>query len=435
DDQDSFWDYLTTNYLGVNEASITPSEGEYMGGKNWTVVSSGDPFIDFDEYSGNADFGVTYGYVTIYVEENVSCELWASYDDGMRAWLNNEEIIMDNRYGSYVSDMIKAPVELRAGENHLVVKVSEWMGSHGFSARFSTSNGDYVEGLSFYPPLEPISYIGTWLILGPFEHKDKASRLSTEYIPNESTIAPSFGEDAADLTWQQAIGKGYPFDIGNYFDKGDWVFSETIQENDPPVLFYNLFACSAGRFTEENYLAGSYIFNTSYGLVSIASSKTGSMLNFKDFTIPLSIGKSVGEAFVDWFNAQTPFLQWQKEWYYGMVLCGDPTLTMSSTSEPVLRINIVYPDNGVYLKENRLFPFIVPVVFGDATIKVDIIDQGYGVKEMEFYLNNDFSYRIDTYPYEYTIDKILFGRQLISVVATDQLNNTVSKEITIWKFF
>jgi hypothetical protein len=435
EDSSSFWDYLTTNYLGADEGTITPFEGESMGGKKWTVISSGDPFIDFDEYSGGADFGVTYGYNTIYAEEDVSCELWVGYDDGMRAWLNSEEIIMDNRYGSYVTDMTKVPVKLHAGENHLVVKVSEWMGSHGFSARFSTSNGEYVEGLSFHPPLEPFSYIGNWLILEPFEHKDKVSRLSMEYITNESTLAPSVGKDAGGRTWHQAIGNGCPFDIGSYFDKGSWVFSETIQDTDPPVLFYNLFACSAGRFTEKNYLAGSYIFNTSYGLVSIASSKTGSMLNFQDFTYPLGIGKSIGESFVDWFNAQDPFIQWEKEWYYGMVLCGDPTLTISSTSDPVVRINIVSPGNSVYLNDNKLFTFFFPLVFGDTTITVDIINPGYGIKEVLFYVNDELQQNIDTYPYTYTIDKFMFGPQSVSVVATDILDNSVTEQITIWKFF
>lgn len=435
DDPDLFWDYLTTNYLDVNEGSITPIEGESMGGKKWNVFSSNDPYVDLDKYSDNADFGVTYGYVTIYAEEDVSCELWMGYDDGMRAWLNNEEILLDNRYGSYVSDMTKVAVELDAGDNHLILKISDWMGNHGFSARFCKPNGNHLEGLSYMPIAEPISYIGNWLIAGPFENKDRSSRLTTEYIPNESLITPSVGDSVNGRIWQQAIGAGYPFDIGVFFDHGDWVYSENIQKIDPPVLFYNLFACSAGRFTDENYLAGSYVFNTTYGLVSIASSKTGSMLNFQDFTYPLGVGKSIGESFVDWFNAQDPFVQWEKEWYYGMVLCGDPTLTITSTSDPVVRIDIVSPENSVYLNDNKLFSFFVPLVFGDATITIDIINPGYGIKEVLFYINDEFQQKIDTYPYTYTIDKFMLGPQSVSVIATDILDNSVTEQITIWKFF
>ena len=92
------------------------------------------------------------------------------------------------------------------------------------------------------------------------------------------------------------------------------------------MVFYNLFACGPGRFTDSNYLAGAYIFNTTWGLITVASSKSGSMLNFQDFTHPLGQGKSMGIAFRRWFDSQAPFEQWEREWYYGMVVCGDPTL-------------------------------------------------------------------------------------------------------------
>ena len=55
------------------------------------------------------------------------------------------------------------------------------------------------------------------------------------------------------------------------------------------------------------------------------------MLNFQDFTQPLGEGKTLGEAFQAWFDAQSPFEQWGKEWFYGMILNGDPALTVMSS--------------------------------------------------------------------------------------------------------
>jgi hypothetical protein len=435
DSSDSFYQYLNTNYLNVDESGITPSEGQSMGGKKWETYDSSGPYIDLDEYSGSQDFGVTYAYVSFHADKESSCELWTGYDDGMKAWLNGKEILFDNRYGDYLLDMTKIPVQLHQGENHLLVKVSEWMGNHGFTARFCTSLGEEIEGLSYNPQPEPISYIGNWLVAGPFSNDNTQLRLTTEYIPNEASLSPSIGENASKYVWSQAIGNGCPLDLNDFFDKGDWVYSNDIQSLDPPVLFYNLFACSAGRFTDENYLSGSYVFNTSFGLVSLASSKSGSMLNFQDFSIPLSQGKTIGESFLEWFNTQAPFAQWEKEWFYGMTLCGDPTLTITPTDEPQLSIEIISPTNGIYAKDTRILPFFAPVVFGDVTVKIDVINQGYGIEKVWFYVDDKLLFTDDQAPFECRFNQTVFGKQVIQVIAQDSMEKTKSESLTIWKFF
>lgn len=334
DNPDNFWDYLTTNYLGIEESSINPIEGEVMGGHNWTCYNSGNPYVDIDKYSNNADYGVTYAYARIYSLNDTSCQLWMGYDDGARIWLNGNEVLFDNRYGGFEADMTKLNVTLQDGENRLLIKISEWMGDNGFSARFSKLDGTSVEGLEYDPLPIPISYIGTWLINGPYYNTNQSTRLNTDYLEGEQGVNPSEGDSAPIGSWERGIGNGCPFNIGEYFNNGGWVLSEDIQSRDPPVLFYNLFACGPGRFTDENYLAGAYIFNTTYSLITIASSKSGSMLNFDDFTSPLSKQKTIGEAFCDWFDAQAPYVLWEKEWYYGMVVCGDPTLFIIKNNHP-----------------------------------------------------------------------------------------------------
>ena len=334
DAYDNFYDYLTTNYLGADEASINPNEGDDMGGKTWTRYNSGSSYIDLSEYCDNADCGVCYAYARVIADKDKSCQLWIGYDDGARVWLNGKEIVYDNRYGYFETDITKLDVTLNSGENRLLVKISEWGGEHGFSATLCCSDGSRVDGFTYDPEPTPITYIGKWLINGPYPNTDLNTRLSTDYLENEETVKPNQSDTAPQGIWERTIGNGCPFNLGRYFDHGEWVFSEDIQNRDPPVLFYNLFACGPGRFTDENYLAGAYIFNTTYGLITVASSKSGSMLNFDDFTDPLSVGSSIGEAFYEWFNAQAPFLQWEKFWYYGMIVCGDPTLQVFRNYPP-----------------------------------------------------------------------------------------------------
>jgi hypothetical protein len=329
DISDNFWNYLTTNYLGNPESTINPIEGQVMGGKTWTTASSSTPYVDMSAHD-DRDFGACYAFVRVNSATEQTCQLWLGYDDGARVWLNGTEILYDNVYGGFEVDVSKVDVNLNAGENRRLVKVSEWMGGHGFSARFSQVDGSPVSGLSYDPVPTPIAHIGNWLINGPYPNQDAGTRLVTDYLGGEEVIIPSEGEAAPLGTWEASLNDGCPFDLGAFYNRGgDWVYSSTIQERDPPVLFYNLFSCGPGRFTDDDYLAGAYIFNTTTGLITIASAKSGSMLNFHDFTGPLSEkNATIGQAMLAWFQTQAPFDLWEQEWYYGMVLNGDPTLQL-----------------------------------------------------------------------------------------------------------
>lgn len=124
----------------------------------------------------------------------------------------------------------------------------------------------------------------------------------------------------------------------------EWVPNTYLRDVNPPnAYFYNLFACSNARFTQADYMAGWYIFDKSggslcNGLAAVGSAKTGSMLGFENFYGPMGAGKTIGEAFVDWWKALGATHELgERQWYYGMVLLGDPTLNWWSGVVPVLR--------------------------------------------------------------------------------------------------
>jgi len=109
----------------------------------------------------------------------------------------------------------------------------------------------------------------------------------------------------------------------------DTYYSYEYINQDPPTNFYNFFACSFSRYTTAGNCGGSRaIFSPSYGLGSIGSTKTGSMLDFFYFYQPLGQGKTLGEAFKDWFTYITNNGVTFDElcWHYGMVLLADPFL-------------------------------------------------------------------------------------------------------------
>ncbi len=428
---DNFWQYLMTNYLGVDEESLNPNEGDENGGKIWTRYDSGNPYIDLSEYCNDADYGACYAYARVYSSVQTTCQLWMGYDDGARVWLNGNEVLYDNRYGGFEIDMKKVNVTLQAGENRLLIKISEWMGDHGFTARVCTQDGGVVDGLTYDPVPTPITYVGTWLVNGPYANPDKATRLSADYLGDEAMVTPSEGETAPFGIWERGIGNGYPFNLGGFYDRGAWVLSQDVQDRDPPVLFYNLFACGPGRFTDENYLAGAYIFHTSSGLITVASSKSGSMLNFADFTQPLSEGKSIGEAFRLWFDAQAPYLQWEKEWYYGMVVFGDPTLRIPT----YIQMQVTKPENALYIGDKKILPFFTPVSFGKITIETTVTSNNDNIERVEFFVDGALQSTDTTAPYSWTWNRIAFLKHPIKIVAYDTEGHNSSRELTLWKFF
>jgi hypothetical protein len=122
----------------------------------------------------------------------------------------------------------------------------------------------------------------------------------------------------------------------------------TVVGIDPQAVFYNLFACSNSRFIENDYMGGWYIFCQTFGLASIGSTKTGSMLYFDAFYEPFGLGSTFGEAFTAWFSE----ILWGGQsssdicWFYGMTLCGDPTLRSGLSSSPEMVAYDLYDISG-----------------------------------------------------------------------------------------
>lgn len=118
-------------------------------------------------------------------------------------------------------------------------------------------------------------------------------------------------------------GHQFKFNNGSSYD---YYYSYEYTNQIPPANFYNHFACSFARYTTDGYGGGRTIFNESYGLGAIGSTKTGSMLEFSHFYKSLADGKTLGGAFKDWFTYIVEDNVTFNElcWHYGMTLLGDP---------------------------------------------------------------------------------------------------------------
>ncbi|MBF0299234.1 MAG: hypothetical protein HQK51_10970 [Oligoflexia bacterium] len=138
----------------------------------------------------------------------------------------------------------------------------------------------------------------------------------------------------------------HSFKTGGSWDS-DGVSLAELEGVDRRAHFYNLFNCSGARFTTNDFFGGIYTFGNDYGLGAVGSTKTGSMLGFDvyyanlagylkpehaslatDWDVVVGQKATFGTAFLKWFRyiAKGGFTQDERNWHYGMVHLGDPTL-------------------------------------------------------------------------------------------------------------
>ncbi len=105
---------------------------------------------------------------------------------------------------------------------------------------------------------------------------------------------------------------------------GGTISSAAIASSNLKGSFYNLYDCSASRFTG-TCLALTYLTGTDYGLATVGTTKVGGMFSGMSFHSALADGSTWGEAFRQWYNAQG---RYNDEWFLGMVILGDPLLVI-----------------------------------------------------------------------------------------------------------
>lgn len=191
----------------------------------------------------------------------------------------------------------------------------------------------------------------------------------TQFTDAEATRADTYSIALDSVyEWVSLFAHSWPGGHSFYYNNKNntnYFWATEYTSKNASAHFYNFFCCSFADYTTSGYGAGRALFADS-GLVSIGSSKTGSMLDFYYFYNPLAADSTVGRAFMQWFDhvAEGGFSQTELSWHYGMTLLGDPTLipdmqvtgiyTIEDTGEDIMTgmmsisdINAL-PDKEVY---------------------------------------------------------------------------------------
>jgi hypothetical protein len=158
-------------------------------------------------------------------------------------------------------------------------------------------------------------------------------------VPGDPTTAADYKWRLANESYEHVLLSAHSSATLHQLTGGT-VTSSELDGLAPENLFYNLFACSAAKFTDFGCIGNEYIFGAGDGLIVVSSSKTGSMQShtMEDYFGPLGLGATFGEALQAWWiDGVDPdgHTATEAAWSYGMTILGDPLLqTQTYMPEP-----------------------------------------------------------------------------------------------------
>ena len=215
-------------------------------------------------------------------------------------------------------------------------RLFSWSGGEPFYRSLAYHDDDYV-----WPGFS--RYLAGYLTDTRLLHNDTLLTNEEDYLETIDTIPGGY--------WYSHLMAHSSPTTHSFLLDGAWtggtVTATELNDNRKRAHFYNLFNCSGAKFTTDNYFAGLYTFGNKYGLGAVGSTKTGSMLEFdvyyanlsgdlmpehstlaSDWDVVVGEKQTFGTAFLKWFRylAKDGFDDDEKNWHYGMVYIGDPTL-------------------------------------------------------------------------------------------------------------
>ncbi len=98
-------------------------------------------------------------------------------------------------------------------------------------------------------------------------------------------------------------------------------------------------------------------------------------------------------------------------------------------------VQITKPEKAIYIRNDKVLPFIVPLVFFEIDVQVAASDNQSGVARVEIYIDDALMTNDTTEPYSWTWSDRGFFMYTLKVIVYDNAGHHTEKEMTIWKFF
>lgn len=186
---------VTIEHLAA-ENELRPIEGMEVGDRQWLRAEHlgySAERLRLDQVFGREFDVVSYAHTLVHSDRAQSGFLWMGFDDFARVWLNGEVVFTETEAHSFHLGDVQIPIDLRAGENRLLVKVGNRGGRHELSAHVVDDDGDRLPGIEFALPGEVVTAVTDAGATLPAE-----SALQSIYPnPFNSTVQIRFDVDTA----------------------------------------------------------------------------------------------------------------------------------------------------------------------------------------------------------------------------------------------
>jgi len=98
-------------------------------------------------------------------------------------------------------------------------------------------------------------------------------------------------------------------------------------------------------------------------------------------------------------------------------------------------IEILKPENGIYVFNMKLLPFPQPIIIGRITVEANAVQDELGIDRVEFYVDDHLQFTDIAEPYQWLWKDHVFFKNIITAVAYDTSGRSNSDEVSVWKFF
>ena len=198
-------------------AGATVLVGPGLRLSQWRNSSRAGGIVDLNKQLSKTANCVGYMRNTIVSDRAQQAILYTGSDDGLIVFLNGEKVYEKNVPRSLTTDNDKIPVSLRAGENVLLLKVTQGGGDWAAHARLVDANNNPLAGVTYklHPagtPMDKLGSIISWELSGPYTQEGKSGMAL-----GDVAFAPESGGDA---TWKRFDGSQTGGERWNVLDDG-----------------------------------------------------------------------------------------------------------------------------------------------------------------------------------------------------------------------
>jgi hypothetical protein len=108
-------------------------------------------YLNFHDYLKPTDWVCAYGYCKVIGPKAISAQIRLGSNDTATLWFNGEKILSKNIERSAAPDSDILPVQLKKGENTIMVKVCNTELNWGLYLRITDEKGNSLKNLTFWP--------------------------------------------------------------------------------------------------------------------------------------------------------------------------------------------------------------------------------------------------------------------------------------------